>query len=71
MMMIMDILSCKRRHKQVCFIFNILKFQKTNFCNLVKSYKKINEKKDIAIVVTETKRIEYTTLKLYGNKTRA
>ena len=53
----MDILRYKRRHEP----------KKEDFCSLLEGYKKIHEQDDI---VTESKGVEYTPMKLYENKTR-
>ena len=64
-------MKCKKKHDQVCRILKILHFEKTNFCNPVKGYRKINEQKDIVKNVTGSKGFEYTRLKLYDNEIRA
>ena len=61
----------KKKDDQVYRILNILHFEKTNFCNPVKGYRKINEQKDIVKNVKGSKGFEYTLLKLYENEIRA
>lgn len=61
----------KKKDDQVYRILNILHFEKANFCNPVKGYRKINKQKDIVKNVTGSKGFEYTLLKLYENEIRA
>ena len=47
-------------------IFNIQQFEKTNFLNLVKGYKKkIKQQKDMVMVVTRSQEVEYTPSNLH------